>query len=254
MTKQTIFITGATAGLGSAIARKFAAAGWRLILTGRRKDRLETLQSELHELYNTECRLLHFDIREREANQHAVNSLPEEWQDINLLVNNAGLAAGRDHFEDADLDDWDAMIDTNIKGLLYISKAIIPMMIRKGGGHIINIGSIAAKEVYEKGNVYCATKSAVEAISQGMRIDLLEHGIKVTALHPGAVNTEFSFVRFKGNQAQADAIYDGYQPLTGEDIAAIAYFTASLPPHVCINDLVVTPLAQANCNHIYKGK
>lgn len=252
MQNRTIFITGATAGLGRAIAVKFAAAGWKLILTGRRKERLEALQSELAAQYNTASFLLHYDIRERQANEYAIKSLPKEWQGIDILVNNAGLAAGRDHFETASLDDWDAMIDTNIKGLLYVSKFVIPLMIAKGNGHIINIGSIAAKEVYEKGNVYCATKSAVEAISKGMRIDLLQHGIKVTALHPGAVNTEFSLVRFKGDKAKADAIYDGYQPLTDKDIADIVYYTTTLPPHVCINDLVVTPLAQANSNHLLK--
>ncbi len=250
--QQTILVTGATAGFGKAIATKFAAKGWKIIVTGRRKERLDELCAELKQQYGAETLALCYDIRDKAANFSAVETLPDAWKKIDVLVNNAGLAAGRDHFEDASLDDWEAMIDTNLKGLLYISKAVIPLMIAGNTGHIINIGSIAGKEVYEKGNVYCATKHAVDAISKGMRIDLLEHGIKVTAIHPGAAETEFSLVRFKGDQAMADAVYKGYEPLRGEDIADIVFYTATLPPHVCINDLVVTPTAQANSVHTFK--
>ena len=250
--QQTILVTGATAGFGKAIATKFAAKGWKIIVTGRRKERLDELCAELKQQYGAETLALCYDIRDKAANFSAVETLPDAWKKIDILVNNAGLAAGRDHFEDASLDDWEAMIDTNLKGLLYISKAVIPLMIAGNTGHIINIGSIAGKEVYEKGNVYCATKHAVDAISKGMRIDLLEHGIKVTAIHPGAAETEFSLVRFKGDQTMADAVYKGYEPLRGEDIADIVFYTTTLPPHVCINDLVVTPTAQANAVHTFK--
>lgn len=250
--QQTILVTGASAGFGKAIATKFAANGWRLIVTGRRKERLDELCAELKQQFNAETLALCYDIRDKGANFSAIEALPDSWKKIDVLVNNAGLAAGRDHFEDASLDDWEAMIDTNLKGLLYISKAVIPLMIAGNTGHIINIGSIAGKEVYEKGNVYCATKHAVDAISKGMRIDLLEHGIKVTAIHPGAAETEFSLVRFKGDQSMADAVYKGYEPLRGEDIADIVFYTTSLPPHVCINDLVVTPTAQANSVHTFR--
>lgn len=250
--QQTILVTGATAGFGKAIATKFAAKGWKIIVTGRRKERLDELCTELKQQYGAQTLALCYDIRDKAANFSAVETLPDAWKKIDVLVNNAGLAAGRDHFEDASLDDWEAMIDTNLKGLLYCSKAVIPLMIAGNTGHIINIGSIAGKEVYEKGNVYCATKHAVDAISKGMRIDLLEHGIKVTAIHPGAAETEFSLVRFKGDQAMADAVYKGYEPLRGEDIADIVFYTATLPPHVCINDLVVTPTAQANSVHTFK--
>ena len=250
--QQTILVTGATAGFGKAIATKFAAKGWKIIVTGRRKERLDELCAELKQQYDAETLALCYDIRDKAANFSAVETLPDAWKKIDVLVNNAGLAAGRDHFEDASLDDWEAMIDTNLKGLLYISKAVIPLMIAGNTGHIINIGSIAGKEVYEKGNVYCATKHAVDAISKGMRIDLLAHGIKVTAIHPGAAETEFSLVRFKGDRAMADAVYKGYEPLRGEDIADIVFYTISLPPHVCINDLVVTPTAQANSVHTFK--
>lgn len=250
--QQTILVTGATAGFGKAIATKFAANGWNIIVTGRRKERLDELCAELKQQYGAETLALCYDIRDKAANFSAVETLPDAWKKIDVLVNNAGLAAGRDHFEDASLDDWEAMIDTNLKGLLYCSKAVIPLMIAGNTGHIINIGSIAGKEVYEKGNVYCATKHAVDAISKGMRIDLLEHGIKVTAIHPGAAETEFSLVRFKGDQDMADSVYKGYEPLRGEDIADIVFYTATLPPHVCINDLVVTPTAQANAVHTFK--
>ena len=243
---KTVFITGATSGFGEACADIFAKNGYRLILNGRRADRLTAIQECLQRDYNASCYLLPFDVQARDAVQAAVRSLPEDWQTIDILVNNAGLARGRDYFDAASIDDWDTMINTNVKGLLYVSKAVLPFMVKRKSGHIINLGSIAAKDVYERGNVYCATKAAVDSISKGMRIDLLPHHIKVTAIHPGAAETEFSLVRFKGDQQTADAIYEGYQPLVAEDVANIIFYCATLPAHVCINDLVVTPTQQAN--------
>ena len=249
---KTVFITGATAGFGAACAHKFAAAGYRLILTGRRKERLQQQQQTLQQQYNAQTFILPFDVQDRQAVFAAVESLPTEWQTVDVLINNAGLALGRDLFDEASLDDWDTMIDTNLKGLLYVSKAVLPYMEKTGGGHIINVGSIAGKEVYERGNVYCATKHAVDAISKAMRIDLLQHRIKVTAIHPGAAETEFSVVRFKGDEASAKKVYEGYQPLTAEDVADVIYYTTTLPAHVCINDLVLTPTQQASAIHFNK--
>ncbi len=250
---KIILVTGATSGFGKAIAEKFASQGWNCIITGRRKERLDELASSLIDNYAVKVLALHFDIQNREAVFAAIQNLPAAWQSVDVLVNNAGLAAGRDSFEDASLEDWETMIDTNVKGLLYVSKAVVPYFIAAGKGHIINLGSTAAKEVYTNGNVYCATKSAVDAISKAQRIDLLPHKIKVTAIHPGAAETEFSMVRFKGDTAKANAIYDGYEPLKAEDIADTAWYCASLPPHVCINDLVITCTAQANSYYTYKG-
>ena len=250
---KIILVTGATSGFGKAIAEKFGSEGYEVIITGRRKDRLEQLSKELKEKFGTNSLQLEFDVQDREAVLTAVNNLPEKWKAIDLLINNAGLALGRDYFEDASLDDWDTMIDTNLKGLLYVTKAVVPLMINAKGGQIINIGSTAGKEVYEKGNVYCATKHAVDAISKAMRIDLLRHGIKVTAVHPGAADTEFSRVRFKGDEETAAKVYEGYQALAAEDIADICYYCATLPAHVCINDLVVTCTAQANSFLTFKG-
>ncbi len=253
---KTILITGATSGFGEACARKFAAAGgYRLIITGRRGDRLEALKHELEK--NTsgqpaQVLPLVFDVRDKAAVAAAIAGLPEAWRQIDILINNAGLAAGRDFFDEASLDDWEMMIDTNLKGLLYVTKAVLPLMIPTGGGHIINLGSVAAKEIYEKGNVYCGTKAAVDAISHSMRIDLLRHQIKVTAIHPGAAETEFSLVRFKGDEGQAQKIYEGYTPLRAEDVADTIFYCASLPPHVCINDLVMTCTAQADAIYFHK--
>lgn len=252
MSQKTVLITGATSGFGRACAEKFARNNWKLILTGRREERLVAIKNTLEEKYKTEVLILAYDIRDRAANMDAIDSLPPAFRDIDVLINNAGLAAGRDHFEDASIDDWETMIDTNLKGLLYISKAVVPIMIAKNKGHIINIGSTAAKEVYDKGNVYCATKHAVDAITKAMRIDMVEHGIKVTAVHPGAAETEFSNVRLKGNKELADAVYAGYEPLHAEDVADIVYYTTTLPEHVCINDLVVTCTAQANSTTVFK--
>ena len=250
--RKTILITGATAGFGKATAEVFAASGWNCIITGRRKERLTTLATELSNQYKIEVLPLCFDVQNRKDVFAAIEQLPEQWKSIDVLLNNAGLALGRDSFEAANLDDWETMIDTNLKGLMYVSKAVLPLMIEKKQGHIINIGSTAGKEVYKDGNGYCATKHAVDAISKAMRIDLLPHRIKVTAIHPGAAETEFSIVRFKGDEKKADAVYDGYDALQAKDIADIIHYAAHLPAHVCINDLVVTCLSQANSFYLHK--
>ncbi len=251
MTKR-IFITGATSGFGRAIAEIFARNGHDCIITGRREERLDELQQELEQKFNVAIYTLCFDVRNKEAVNKAIGSLPDDWKEIDVLINNAGLALGRDYFDEANIDDWETMIDTNVKGLLYVTKALLPLMTKRNSGHIINIGSTAAKEVYEKGNVYCASKSAVDAISQSMRIDLLRHGIKVTALHPGAAETEFSKVRFKGDEETAKSIYKGFKPLVAEDVASVVYYCTSLPDHVCINDLVMTCTAQANSFYFHR--
>ncbi len=244
------FITGATAGFGKACAEKFASHGYDLILNGRREDRLEKIMKDIESKYNIAIYLLPFDVRDKEAVFNAVEKLPEEWRKINVLINNAGLALGRNYFDEGNLADWDEMIDTNVKGLLYVSRAIVPLMIQNKETipvpHIINMGSVAGKEVYEKGNVYCASKYAVDAISKSMRIDLLRHGIKVTAIHPGAADTEFSIVRFKGDQETVNSIYNGLTPLVATDIAETVYYCTTLPDHVCINELVITCTQQAN--------
>ena len=250
---KIVFITGATSGFGKACAEKFAAEGWNLLLNGRRADRLEEINKSLSAKYpSCQIHLLPLDVRDQAIVFQTIQGLPDAWKKIDLLVNNAGLALGRDYFDEADLEDWNTMIDTNVKGLLYVSKAVIPFMIENKKGHIINIGSTAAKEVYEKGNVYCASKHAVEAISEAMRIDLLRHGIKVTAIHPGAAETEFSTVRFKGDQQMADKVYEGFTPLYAPDVAEVIYYCTTLPPHVCINDLVLTATAQANSFYFHK--
>ncbi len=252
MTQKIVFITGATSGFGEACAHKFAANHYNIILNGRREEKLRTVQSSIEQQYGVQCYGLPFDVQDRKSVFEAVATLPEAWQQIDVLINNAGLALGRDLFDEASLDDWDTMIDTNVKGLLYVSKAVLPYMIPHKKGHIINLGSTAAKEVYERGNVYCATKSAVEAISKAMRIDLLAHQIKVTAIHPGAAETEFSIVRFKGDENAAKKTYEGYEPLTAEDVAEVIFYTTTLPKHVCINDLVLTATQQANSVYFNK--
>lgn len=249
---KTILITGATSGFGKAIAEKFAAENYNCIITGRRKEKLDDLAAGLSSNQNVKILPLAFDVSKKEQVFEAVDNLKNEWRHIDILVNNAGLAAGRDVFDEASLDDWETMIDTNIKGLLYMSKAIIPLMKENKKGHIINIGSTAGKEVYKEGNVYCATKFAVNAISQAQRIDLLPHKIKVTCLNPGAAETEFSMVRFKGDEQKANAVYEGYDPLQAEDIANTVFYCAALPAHVCINEIVMTCLAQANSFYTYK--
>lgn len=251
--EKIVFITGATSGFGKACAQLFAANGYQLILNGRRADRLEELKNEFQKLYNSNVQLLVFDVQNKEEVFTSINALPAEWQSIDVLINNAGLALGRDYFNEADIDDWETMLNTNVKGLLYVSRAVLPFMIHRKKGHIINIGSTAAKEVYEKGNMYCASKAAVDSISKAMRIDLLQHQIKVTAIHPGAAETEFSKVRFKGDEQKASAMYEGYKALTPNDVAEVIYYTTTLPAHVCINDLVLTSTAQANSFYTYKG-
>ena len=251
MTK-TVLITGATSGFGMAMANKFAEAGCNCIITGRREDKLQSVANELKESFGVKVLPLVFDVQDKEAVYTAIEGLPEEWKAIDVLINNAGLALGRDSFENADLTDWETMIDTNVKGLIYVSKAVVPLMIARKQGLVINLGSTAAKETYPAGNVYCATKAAVDMISKSMRVDLLPHKIKVTALHPGSADTDFSNIRFKGDEQKAAAVYAGYTPLHAEDVANIAFYCATLPPHVCINDLVVTCTAQANATAFFK--
>ncbi|HEX3767141.1 MAG TPA: SDR family NAD(P)-dependent oxidoreductase [Puia sp.] len=250
--KKIICITGASSGFGEACAFKFSENKFDLIIAGRREEKLNTLKETLEKKFGNRVHVLTLDVSDRIAVDNAFKSLPDEWKKIDLLLNNAGLALGRDNFDEASLDDWDRMIDTNLKGLLYVSKAVLPYMISKNTGQVINIGSTAGKQVYQKGNVYCATKHAVQAISEGMRIDLLPHKIKVTVIHPGAAETEFSLVRLKQDAKEAKKVYEGYEPLHAEDIANIVYYTASLPAHVCINELEVTCLAQANAFHLFK--
>jgi NADP-dependent 3-hydroxy acid dehydrogenase YdfG len=249
---KTILITGATAGIGKATAFRFAMEKCRLILVGRRKELLASIAEELTEKFGAEVYTIPFDIRKNAEVKDKLENLPAEWKKIDILLNNAGLALGLDPVNQASTDDWDTMIDTNIKGLLYVSRVIIPWMIEQGSGHIFNIGSIAGKEVYPRGSVYSATKHAVDALTKGMRIDLLQYGIKVTQVAPGAVETEFSNVRFKGDIERAKQVYKGYEPLHGEDIAGIIWFISTLPTHVNVNDIVVMPQSQANATMFHK--
>jgi 3-hydroxy acid dehydrogenase/malonic semialdehyde reductase len=251
--KRIVFITGATSGIGRACAEKFAANGDHLIINGRRKERLEELKNQLVEKYKVDILCTPFDVQNKNEVFECINQFPEKWKSPDILINSAGLALGRDTFDEADITDWEIMINTNMKGLLYVSKAVLPSMIKRNSGHIINLGSTAGNEVYERGNVYCATKSAVEAISSAMRIDLLPHHVKVTNVKPGAVETEFSLVRFKGDEETADKVYDGLVPLTPEDVADTIFYCASLPPNVCINDLTMTCTAQANSIYSYRN-
>jgi NADP-dependent 3-hydroxy acid dehydrogenase YdfG len=239
-------ITGATSGIGKACAIKFAQNGYDLIITGRRDERLEELKTKLEIDNGIQVLTLCFDIRKKEEVIQSIEALDGHWKKIDVLVNNAGLALDLKPIQDGNFDDWDTMIDTNIKGLLYMSKLVSNMMIDQGSGHIINIGSIAGKEAYPNGNVYCATKHAIEGLTKAMRFDLFRFGIKVSQIAPGAVETEFSVVRFKGDREIADKVYNGYMPLTAGDIAESVYFVASQPDHVNINDLLIMPMAQAN--------
>jgi NADP-dependent 3-hydroxy acid dehydrogenase YdfG len=250
MNKVTL-ITGATAGIGLACAHKFASHNHDLIITGRRKERLDNIAHELKSLYDIKVLTGCFDIRNRSEVEKFVSDIPDEWK-VEILINNAGLAAGLAPIQEGSIDDWEQMIDTNIKGLLYITRALTPMMIKQGKGHVINIGSIAGREVYPKGNIYCATKYAVDAITKGLRIDLLSHGIRVTQIAPGLVETEFSIVRFKGDHTLADKVYKGCKPLRGEDVAEVTYYVTTLPAHVNINDLLIMPTIQANTTQIIK--
>ena len=249
---KTVLITGATSGIGKACATKFASAHFNLIITGRRNERLLALKSELENDFGIKVLTLCFDVQDRNAVANTFKSLPVEWQNIDVLINNAGLALGKDSFEDADMNDWETMLNSNVHGLLYVSRAVLPYMLAQQKGHVVNLGSVAGKEVYEKGNVYCASKFAVDAITKAMRIDLLKKNIKVTGIHPGAVQTEFSLVRFKGEEATAKAAYDGFTPLTGEDIADTIFYCVSLPDHVCINDVVITCTQQADAYYFHK--
>lgn len=248
---KTALITGATSGIGKSTAIEFAKLGIHLVLCGRRQERLISLQEELGK--STKVHTLSFDVRDKKAVFAAIESLPSDFSNIDILVNNAGNAHGLDPIQTGSLEDWDAMMDINVKGLLYVSKAVIPKMIAQGSGHIINIGSIAGKEVYPNGNVYCASKHAVDAINKGMLIDLNKHGIRVGAVHPGLVETEFSNVRFKGDDDRADQVYQGYAPLKPEDIADIIAFVVTRPYHVNISDLIVLPTAQANATILNKN-
>jgi NADP-dependent 3-hydroxy acid dehydrogenase YdfG len=243
---KTVLVTGATSGFGKAIATLFAQKGFDIIINGRRDDRLQSLKQELEAQYGRSVITLCFDVRDKEAVQTNIALLQKEVSQIDILVNNAGLAAGLATIDEGDTDNWDNMIDTNIKGLLYVTRQIAPMMRAQCSGHIINIGSTAGKLAYKNGNVYCATKFAVDALSQSMRIDLLPYGIKVTAINPGMAETEFSLVRFDGDEERAAKMYEGVNALQANDIADAVYYCASLPPHVCINDLTITCLTQAN--------
>ncbi len=249
---KIIFITGATAGFGQAIARKFAENGNNLIITGRRKILLEELAKELITTFDIEVLPLCFDVRKLEEVESAIEALPVKWKKIDVLVNNAGLAVGLNPIHEGVVDDWERMIDTNVKGLLYMTRFVSPLMVARKQGHIINIGSIAGREVYPMGNVYCGSKYAVDAITKGTRIDLVSHNIKVTQIAPGAANTEFSMVRFKGDKSRADNVYIGYEPLSAVDIAETVYYVTTLPAHVNINDLVLMPTAQASAVNIHK--
>ena len=250
MSQKTVLITGATSGIGHACANHFAKEGWRLILTRRRQERLASIKASLEKDYGIEVLTLVFDVRDRDATTQQFNSLSEDWKHIDVLVNNAGLAAGLDSFESASLDDFEQMIDTNIKGLLYMTHAVLPGMLAAGQGDIINIGSISGHQVYPKGHVYCGTKHAVHAITQGLRHDTAGKGIRVCSVDPGAVETEFSLVRLKQDDVKAKAVYHGFTPLHAQDIADAVYYCASRPKHVCIADMIVLPAQQSSVDKI----
>lgn len=247
------FITGASAGIGASCAEVFAREGYNLLLAARRIDRIEELAARLSAAHQIDTHLLALDVRDSDTVFSAFDNLPTAWKKIDILVNNAGLSQGLDPIHEGDIGDWDRMIDTNIKGLLYVTRAVSPIMVSRQSGHIINIGSIAGKEVYPNGNVYCATKYAVDALTKGMRIDLLDKGIKVTAIHPGMVETEFSEVRFKGDKERAKSVYHNLEPLVADDIAEAVWFAASRPKHVNINDMLIMPTAQANATTVVRN-
>ncbi len=247
-----IFITGATSGFGKAIAYQFAQRGYDIIINGRREERLREIENDIVANFGVRVFSLPFDVRQKEEVAEGIKSLPESFKAIDILVNNAGLASGLSSIQDGDINDWEKMIDTNVKGLLYVSRAIMPIMMERRRGHIINIASIAGKETYAKGNVYCASKHAVDSLSKAMRIDLLPYGIRVTNIAPGAAETEFSLVRFKGDAEKAHQVYQGFEALKADDIAEVVYFAASRPAHVVLNDITITPLAQANTTYMVK--
>ena len=242
---KTVLITGASSGIGAGCARKFASQGMRLIVNARSVDKLESLARELHDRYEADCYILPFDVCDRKASAEALKSLPEEWSSIDILINNAGLAVGVDKEHEGNIDEWDMMIDTNIKGLLSVTRLVVPGMVERGCGHIINIGSIAGDAAYPGGSVYCATKAAVKALSDGLRIDLVDTPLRVTNIKPGMVETNFSVVRFRGDKERADNVYKGIKPLDGDDIAEVAYFAASAPEHMQIAEILVMPTNQA---------
>ena len=242
-------ITGATSGFGKATAVQFAKNGYNIIITGRRQDLLDGLEKELIAIGKIKVLSLCFDVRKKDEVESVIGNLPEDWKKIDILVNNAGLAVGLDHIQNGNTDDWDRMIDTNVKGLLYVTRAVSPLMVARNEGHIFNLGSIAGKEAYENGNVYCASKFAVDALSKSMRIDMLKNNIKVTLVAPGMAETAFALVRFKGDEQKAKNVYKGIAALTADDIAGVIYYCATLPDHVCINEIVITPTQQASVNH-----
>jgi len=252
LTAKTVFVTGASSGIGEACARAFAAAGCRLLLCARREDRLRTLAAELREKHAAEVLAFALDVRDREAVEAAIAALPQEWAVPDILVNNAGLSRGLQPLQEGSHQDWEEMIDTNVKGLLWISRALLPQMIAKGHGHVINIGSIAGWEVYPNGAVYCASKHAVDALTKGMRLDLNGTGVKVSSVDPGLVDTEFSRVRFHGDQQRADATYTGMTPLSGEDIAETVVWVAARPAHVNLADILILPADQASCTVVHR--
>jgi len=245
-------ITGATAGFGEAIAKRLAKEGYNLIITGRRKERLDELEKELEGKHGIDVLPLSFDVRIYQDVEEYLGNLPDEWKNIDILINNAGLAVGLSPIYEGVVDDWERMIDTNVKGLLYVTRVVSPRMVERKSGHIINIGSIAGREVYPNGNVYCATKHAVAALSQAMRIDMLKYGIRTTLVAPGFAETEFSLVRFKGNHQRADKVYEGLTPLVAEDIADAVYYAISAPDHVDVQDILVMPKAQANSSLFHR--
>jgi 3-hydroxy acid dehydrogenase/malonic semialdehyde reductase len=254
MSRPIAMVTGASSGFGEAIARKFAQEGWDVIITGRRAERLHALSAELERDCEVEILPLEFDVRDADAVHSAISTVPEKWKQLQVLVNNAGLAVGKASIDEGDLEDWGRMIDTNVKGLLYVTREVVRWMKEKQSGHIVNIGSIAGKEVYAGGNVYCATKFAVDALTKSMRVEFISHGIKVTQIAPGAAETEFSLVRFKGDEDKANQVYQGFQALTAQDIADTLWFAVTRPAHVCLNDIVIMPAAQPNSYTFNKNK
>jgi NADP-dependent 3-hydroxy acid dehydrogenase YdfG len=249
---KIVLITGASSGIGAACAEIFASNHYDLVLAARRKEKLEVLASDLKARFGVQVLNVELDVRDAEAVAAKLNALPDNWKKIDVLVNNAGLSQGLDPIHEGNLNDWDTMIDTNVKGLLYVTRLISPWMVQQQSGHIVNIGSIAGKETYANGNVYCASKHAVDSLNKAMRIDLLPHGIKVSGIHPGAVETEFSEVRFKGDKERAKAVYQGFEPLLAADIADAVWYAVSRPAHVNVNDLVIMPTVQANTSHLLR--
>jgi 3-hydroxy acid dehydrogenase/malonic semialdehyde reductase len=253
LTNRVVFITGASSGIGRATALAFAAAGANLLICARREDRLEELRTEIKSAHpDVNVHAIELDVRDQEGVESELKGLPQEWQAIDILVNNAGLSRGLDLLHEGSIDDWDEMIDTNVKGLLYVTRAVLPGMVARGRGHVVNVGSIAGHEVYPKGNVYCGSKHAVDAITRGMRMDLLATGVKVTTIDPGLVETEFSKVRFHGDEVKANAVYKGLQPLTPDDIAETIVWAATRPEHVQIAEVIVFPSAQASSMHVHR--